>query len=92
VFAWHVLEPFEEGSEVVLLLFEGLRENEDVVWVCKAEVESLQNVVHEALNRLGCIAQAEGHERELEEAKRSGDGNCFLLFEIKTRNRFAKQQ
>jgi hypothetical protein len=35
------------------------------------------NVVHEALKRLGCVAQAEGYEKELEEAKRSGDGGLL---------------
>jgi hypothetical protein len=37
----------------------------------------LQNVVHEALKRLGCFSQAEGHERELEKAKMSGDGRLL---------------
>jgi hypothetical protein len=35
-------------------------------------VAVVEYVVHEALKRLGCIAQAEEHERQLEEAKRSG--------------------
>lgn len=38
------------------------------------EDESLQNVVHEVLKRLGGVAQADGHEGELEKADWSGDG------------------
>jgi hypothetical protein len=34
--------------------------------VGEAEVDCLQNVVHEALKRLGGVAQAEGHEGEFE--------------------------
>jgi hypothetical protein len=36
------------------------------VQVGKTEVESQQNVVHEALKHLGGVAQTEGHEVGLE--------------------------
>jgi hypothetical protein len=38
----------------------------DIIYVGEAEVESPQNVVHEALKRLGGVAQYEGYEGELE--------------------------
>jgi hypothetical protein len=68
------LEPLEEGPQVLLVLLEGPGEDEDVIQVCKAEVESPQHLVHEALERLGGVTQAEGHVRELEKAKGSCDG------------------
>jgi hypothetical protein len=49
-----------------LVDLESLGENEDIILVGEAEVDSLQNVVHGALKRLGGVAQAEEHEVELE--------------------------
>jgi hypothetical protein len=46
-----------------LVVLERTGENEDIIYVDEAEVESPQNVVHEALKRLGGVAQAEGHEK-----------------------------
>jgi hypothetical protein len=51
---------------MLLVLLEGPGKDEDVLQVGETEVESPQNVVHEALERLGGAAQAEGHEVELE--------------------------
>jgi hypothetical protein len=34
--------------------------------MCETEIESPQNLVDEALKRLGGVAQAEGHEGEFE--------------------------
>jgi hypothetical protein len=62
---------------VLFVLLERTGENEYVVQVDEAEVESSQNVVHEALRCLGGVAQAEGHEGELEKAEWSGD-DCLL--------------
>jgi hypothetical protein len=42
-----------------------------MVQVGETQVESPQNVIHEALERLGGVVQKEGHEWELEEAERS---------------------
>jgi GTP cyclohydrolase III len=56
------------------VVFDTLRENEDVIQVSEAEVEIPQDVVHEALKCLSAVASAQRHERKLEEAKRSGDG------------------
>jgi hypothetical protein len=41
-------------------------ENEDVTQVGETEIESPQNIVHEALDHLGGVAQAEGYEGKLE--------------------------
>jgi hypothetical protein len=41
-------------------------EDKNDVQVGESEVESLRNVVHEALEGLGGVAQAEGQKRELE--------------------------
>jgi hypothetical protein len=54
-------------------------ENEDIVRAGETEVESLQNVVHEALKCLNGVAQAEGHEGELEYAKGSGNGGLLYI-------------
>jgi hypothetical protein len=49
---------------MLLVLLGRPRENEDVQ-VGETEVESLQNVVREELERLGRVVHAEGHEGEL---------------------------
>jgi hypothetical protein len=49
-----------------LVVLERMGENEDIIYVGEAEVESPQKFVHEALKRLGGVAQAEGHEGELQ--------------------------
>jgi hypothetical protein len=59
---------------MLLVLLGGSRENEDVVQVCEAEVESSQHLVHEPLERLSGVAQPEGHEGKLEKAEGSGYG------------------
>jgi hypothetical protein len=64
---------------VLLVLIERPGENEDVVQVGEAEVESLQNVIHKALKRLGSVVQAEGHEGELKRAECSGDGDLLYI-------------
>jgi hypothetical protein len=43
----------------------------------RIEVESPQHLVHEALERLGGVTQAEGHVRELEKAKGGRDGGLL---------------
>jgi hypothetical protein len=68
------LEPIKESPEVLLVLLGGSGENEDIVQVCEAEVESPQHLVHEPLERLRGVAQAEGHEEKLEKAEVSGYG------------------
>jgi hypothetical protein len=71
------LETVEKSPEVLLMLLTAPGENEDVVQVGKAEVESPQHLVHKSLERLGGVTQAEGHERELEKAKGSCDGGLL---------------
>jgi hypothetical protein len=60
------LKLVEEGPQMLLVLLEWPGENQNVVQVGEAEVEYPQNVAHEALERLGGVAEAEGHEEELE--------------------------
>jgi hypothetical protein len=55
------LELAEEGPEMLLVLLEGPGENEDVIQVCEAEVESPQHLVHEPLERLSGVVQPEDH-------------------------------
>jgi hypothetical protein len=71
------LEPIEESPEMLLVLLGGSGENEDVVKVREAEVESPQHLVHGSLERLSGIAQAEGHEGKLKKAERSGYGGLL---------------
>jgi hypothetical protein len=59
---------------MLLVLFGGSGENEDVVQVCEAEVESPQHIVHEPLDRLSSVAQAERHKGKLKKAEGSGYG------------------
>jgi hypothetical protein len=47
------------------------RENEDVVEVSETEVEAAERVVDKALEGLGGVAEAEGHERKFEKTKMS---------------------
>jgi hypothetical protein len=49
----------------MLVFLRGPGEDEDIIQVGEAEVESSYDVVHEALESLGGVAQAEGHVREL---------------------------
>jgi hypothetical protein len=63
-----------KSPDVLLVLFRGSGENEDVVQVREAEVESPQHLVHKLLERLSGVAQAEGHEGNLEKAEGSGYG------------------
>jgi hypothetical protein len=58
---------------LVLLKRQG---DEDIIQVGETEFESSQNVVHEALERLGGVAQTEG---ELENTECSGDGGFLYI-------------
>jgi hypothetical protein len=55
----------EDSSKVLFVLFGRPGEDEDVVQIYETEIESPQNVVHEALQRLGGDEQAERHEGEV---------------------------
>jgi hypothetical protein len=58
---------------MLLVLLEGPGENEDVIQICEAEVESPQHLVHETLERLNGVAQP-GYEGKLEKAEGSDEG------------------
>jgi hypothetical protein len=64
------------------VLFERPGENEDIIQVGEVGVKFPQNHIHVALKRLGGIAQVEGHERELKEAKESGDGGLLYIIMV----------
>jgi hypothetical protein len=64
---------------MLLVIFDRPGANEDVIHVSKAEVEFPQSVVHERLKCLRCVAQANGHERKFEEAKKSDDGGLLVI-------------
>jgi hypothetical protein len=63
---------------MLLVFLERPREDEDVQ-VGETEIETPQNVVHEALERLGGFAQTEEHEGELEYAEWSGNGHLLYI-------------
>jgi hypothetical protein len=60
-----------------LVFLEWPGKDEDIVQVGETEVEPPQNVVNKALECLGGVEQAEGHEGELEEAEGSSDGGLL---------------
>ena len=72
-----VAEAFEDLSEAVLVLSEGRAGDEDVVDVDEHALQVSKDVVHQALARLSCISQAEGHPHCLEHAE-GGDDSCLL--------------
>ena len=64
----------EEGPEVgQVLLFRGARD-EDVIQVDEEEGQVLEHRVHEALEGLRRVPQAEGHPQKLEETEEGDDG------------------
>jgi hypothetical protein len=67
---------------VLLVLLGRLGEDEDIIQVGEAEVESSQNVVHKALKCLCGVAQAKGHEGELKKAKWSGNGHLLYIIRM----------
>ena len=62
--------------EMMKVLLEGGAGNEDVIKIYKGKGKILENVVHEALESLGSIAETIRHEKVFVKAKR-GDDSCF---------------
>ena len=58
------------------MLLEGGAGNEDVIKIYKGKGKILENVIHEALESLGSIAETIRHEEVFIKAKRSDD-SCF---------------
>ena len=58
------------------VLLEGGAGNEDVIKIYKGKGKILENVIHEALEGLGSIAETIRHEEVFIKAKRSDD-SCF---------------
>ncbi len=48
------------------MLFQAVAGDDDVVQVAEDEGEVLEDAVHEALEGLGCVAEAERHEEVFE--------------------------
>ena len=57
------------------MLLERVRRDEHVIEVHEDTVEAAEDVVHEALKRLGRVPQPEGHAHELEESEGSDQGS-----------------
>ncbi len=55
------------------MLLQAVAGDDDVVQVAEHEGEVLEYAVHEALEGLGGVAEAEGHEEVLEQTKRRDD-------------------
>ena len=70
-------ENLEELSEMVHVVFPGLGCDQDIVQVDESPRESIQDLVHEALETLGCVFQPEGHPHVFPQPERSDD--CRLL-------------
>ena len=52
----------------------------NVVQVDEDELELVEEVVHEVLKRLGCIAESKRHDHILKQAKRCDDGRLWDVF------------
>jgi hypothetical protein len=63
-------------AEVEEMLFPGRTENEKVIKIDEKERKGTEKGIHEALERLGSIFEAKGHEVEFKETKGS-DYCCF---------------
>jgi hypothetical protein len=72
-----LLELGEEGAQVQVVLLRGMAGNEDIIQVGEAEEKVFEDVIHETLKGLGCIPEAEGHERKFDTSEKSGYGGFF---------------
>jgi hypothetical protein len=71
-----VAEDGEKFLEVGDVLIKGRTGDKDVVQVDESEREAFEEVVHEALEGLGGVAEAKGHDKVFVEAK--GGDDCSL--------------
>jgi hypothetical protein len=71
------LECGEEGAEVLVVLLRRTGEDKDIVYIGKTEIQVFKDLVHETLEGLGGVSEAEGHKSKLEKAK--GCSNCSFL-------------
>jgi hypothetical protein len=72
-----VLELGEKGAEVLVVFLRVTAKDKDIVYVGETKIQAFEDIVHETLESLSSILEAEGHTRKFEQAKRSGNG-CFL--------------
>ena len=70
-----LLQTSQNQAEVVAVCSRVRRGDEEIVDIGEAELEPMQHLVDEPLERLGRISQAERHSDELEKTERSGDGS-----------------
>src|SRR5882724_7101268 len=63
-------EPFQDMSDMDLMIFQRVGEDEDVIEVDHYEDIShvSENMVHKCLKRSGCIGESHRHDQELERA------------------------
>ena len=64
------------------MLTHGAAANNHIVQVHKDEVEASQDAVHQPLERVPGVPEAERHPKEFEESKRSGDGSLWNITRI----------
>ena len=69
-----LLQPVEELGDVVDVLVQGGRSHQDIIQINKAKGEITNHTIHQPLECLGRIFQAEGGTDKLETAKGGGDG------------------
>ncbi len=68
-----LLKDGEDLPEMLDVLLQAVAGDDDVVQVSEDEGEVLEDAVHEALEGLGCVAEAEGHEEVLEQTEWRND-------------------
>ena len=68
-----LLKDGEDLPEMLHVLLQAVAGDDDVVQVAEDEGQVLEDAVHEALEGLGCVAEAEGHEEVLEQTKWRND-------------------
>ena len=64
-----LLKVGEDLPEMLAVLLQGVAGDDDVVQVAEHEGEVFEYAVHEALEGLGGVAEAEGHEEVLEQTE-----------------------
>ncbi len=67
-----VTQAFQDELEVLLVFLTTGAGDEEIVDIYVANVEAMQNFVHEPLERLGCVPEAERHPQEFKQAKWGG--------------------
>ena len=67
-------EMIKHDSQVLKVLFASGAGYKDIIDICVGEREATQDLIHETLERLCCISEAERHSHKLKKTKWSCDG------------------